>query len=129
MRLATERTTRSSQRIRYGKDGMSLMWIPAQTTVPPRSTARRAAGTSSPAGAKRMAASSGSGGASPDVPGPLRAERERERLRLAVARPREGEDAPALVARDLDDDVGGGAEAVEAEALGVAGHRGASGSR
>jgi hypothetical protein len=47
---------------------MSLMWIPAQTTVPPRSTARRAAGTSSPAGAKRMAASRGSGGVSPESP-------------------------------------------------------------
>src|SRR2546427_354769 len=30
---------------------MSLMWMPAQTTVPPFSTARRAAGTSGPAGA------------------------------------------------------------------------------
>src|SRR3972149_2534639 len=47
---------------------MSLMWMPAQTTVPPGSTARRATGTSSPAGANRIAASSGSGGASPPAP-------------------------------------------------------------
>ena len=47
---------------------MSLMWIPAQTTEPPFSTARRATGTSSPTGAKMIAASSGSGGSSPDAP-------------------------------------------------------------
>ena len=33
-----------------GKDGMSLMWMPAQTTVPPLRTAASATGTSSPAG-------------------------------------------------------------------------------
>ena len=43
------------------------MWMPAQTTVPPGATARRATGTSSPAGAKMIAASSGSG--SPPLPG------------------------------------------------------------
>ena len=41
---------------------MSLMWIPAQTTVPPFATAASAAGTSAPAGAKTIAASSSSGG-------------------------------------------------------------------
>ena len=46
VRLATERTTRSSQRMSYGNEGMSLMWISAQTTAPPLSTARSAAGTS-----------------------------------------------------------------------------------
>ena len=37
------------------------MWIPAHTTVPPGATARSAAGTSAPTGAKISAASSGSG--------------------------------------------------------------------
>ena len=57
------------------------MWMPAQTTLPPFATAASAAGTSSPAGAKMIAASSSSGG----VPGarPFRAERARERLRLS----------------------------------------------
>src|SRR5262249_38209621 len=37
------------------------MWIPARATVPPERTARRAAGTISPAGAKTMAESSDAG--------------------------------------------------------------------
>src|SRR6266404_3156864 len=37
------------------------MWMPPHTTVPPFATAARAAGTSSPAGAKMIAASSSSG--------------------------------------------------------------------
>ena len=47
---------------------MSLMWIPAQTTVPPFVTARSAVGTSAPTGAKMIAASSGSGGVSSEAP-------------------------------------------------------------
>jgi hypothetical protein len=39
------------------------MWIPAQTTAPPFATAPSATGTSSPVGAKMIAASSSSGGA------------------------------------------------------------------
>src|SRR4051812_45786813 len=35
VRLATLRTTRSPHRSSYGKDGMSLMWIPPHTTTPP----------------------------------------------------------------------------------------------
>src|SRR6266511_2188464 len=62
VRFATERSTRSPQSNSYGNDGMSLMWIPAHTTVPPFATAASAAGTSSPAGAKMIAASSSSGG-------------------------------------------------------------------
>jgi hypothetical protein len=38
------------------------MWMPAHTTVPPFAIARRAAGTSSPTGAKMIAPSSSSGG-------------------------------------------------------------------
>src|SRR5207247_914041 len=35
VRFATERITRSPHSSSYGKRGMSLMWMPAQTTVPP----------------------------------------------------------------------------------------------
>ena len=38
------------------------MWMPAHTTLPPGASALSAAGTSSPAGAKMIAASSSSGG-------------------------------------------------------------------
>src|SRR5690606_8151304 len=68
VRLATETIRRSPHRRLYGKLGMSLMWMPAHTTVPPLSVARSAAGTSSPAGAKISAASSGGGGASSPAP-------------------------------------------------------------
>ena len=96
------------------------MWIPAQTTEPPFATAASAAGTSSPTGAKMIAASSSSGAGPSRVARPLGAELARERLGLLVAGAREREDAPALVARDLRDDVRARAEAVEAEPLGVA---------
>ena len=52
---------------------------------------------------------------------PLRAERAGEGLRLLVALARHGEDAPTLRQRHLGDDVRGGAEAVQAEPLRVAG--------
>src|SRR5215211_3123405 len=68
VRLATERIDRSPQRSAYGNDGMSLMWMPAHTTAPPFASARSASGTSAPAGAKTIAASSSSGGRSPDSP-------------------------------------------------------------
>ena len=47
-----------------GELGMSLMWMPAQTTRPPFRVARSAAGTSAPTGANRIAASSGAGAGS-----------------------------------------------------------------
>ncbi len=47
---------------------MSLIAISAQTTTPPGATARSANGTSAPAAAKTIAASSGSGGSSVDPP-------------------------------------------------------------
>src|SRR5207244_11758301 len=56
-----------------------------------------------------------------DCSGPLGAERARKGLTVVVARTREGEDAPSFVPRDLRHDVGGGAEAVQAEPLGVPG--------
>ena len=62
---------------------MSLMWMPAQTTVAALARSRAsAAGTSAPTGAKMIAASSGSGGALVRAAGPVGAERARERLRL-----------------------------------------------
>src|SRR3982750_3843849 len=47
---------------------MSVMWMPAQATMPAGDTRDSASGTSAPTGAKMIAASSGSGGASVDAP-------------------------------------------------------------
>src|ERR671936_1217509 len=74
VRFATERKVRSPQRSSYGKEGMSVMWMPAQTTLPPFATARSATGTSSPTGAKMIAASNSSGAAPSDPPRPNRTE-------------------------------------------------------
>ena len=52
--------------------------MPATASVPPRSSARSATGTSSPAGANRIAESSGSGGPAVGGAGRGRAEVERE---------------------------------------------------
>ena len=92
--------------------------MPAHTTVPPRSTARSAAGTSAPAGAKMIAASRGSGGSASDGPAHAAPSSRAKRLAGRVAGAREGEDLAALGAGDLRDDVGRGAEAVEPEPLG-----------
>src|SRR4029450_7681635 len=61
---------------------MSLMWMPAQTTVPPGASASRARTTSSPAEAKTIAASRGTGGrppapSAPHAPPPRRGEDDR----------------------------------------------------
>ena len=101
---------------------MSLMWMPPQTTVPPLRTAASAVGTRLPTGAKISAASSSSRGRRVGVAGPGRTHRAREVLGCRVAGAGEGEQLAALVARDLRHDVGGGAEAVDAEPAGVAGH-------
>ena len=71
---------------------MSLMWIPPHTTMPPLRTARSAAGTSAPTGAKMIAASSGCGGASSEPPAHAAAERAGEPLAVDVAGPGEGDD-------------------------------------
>ena len=47
---------------------MSLIWMPPRTSVPPGTSARSAAGTRVPSGAKMIAPSSGSGGASCESP-------------------------------------------------------------
>ena len=105
------------------------MWIPAHTTLPPLATRPSESGTSSPTGAKTMAASSSSGGRVVRAAGPFGAELAREGLSRLVARPREREDAPALLAGDLRDDVRGCAEADEADALGVTREAEGRGSR
>src|SRR5574341_1413498 len=69
---------------------MSLMWIPAHTTTPPFATARSAAGTSAPIGAKMMAALSGS--CEGEHPPPLKP----RHLRHEVRRRSEPVDAQAL---------------------------------
>ena len=94
---------------------MSDMWMPPQTTRPPFLTAFSAAGTSAPTGAKMIAASSGSRRHFVRAARPDRAERAREILRRRIALAGEGEHPPALPDRHLRQDVGGGAEAVEAE--------------
>src|SRR5207245_1552502 len=91
---------------------MSLMWMPAHTTVPPLPTARKAAGTSAPMGAYRIAASSGSGGAASEPPAHSAPS---ERAKRCVSGAGEREEPAALEARDLRHDVGGRAEAVDAE--------------
>ena len=119
VRLATERTVRSPQSRSYGNDGMSLMWIPAHTTVPPFATAPSASGTSAPTGAKMIAASSSSGGVWSVSPAHTAPSSHRELLARGVAGSGDREDAPSLVARHLGNDVSRRAEAVQAKAHAV----------
>ena len=95
---------------------MSLMWMPAQTTVPPGASPPARPGTSAPTGAKMSAASSGAGRRLVAAAGPCDAELARERLRGGVARAREREHRAALGERDLRDQVRRRAEAVECRA-------------
>jgi hypothetical protein len=80
---------------------MSLIWMPAHTTVPPRATALSASGTRAPSGAKMMAASSAG---------------------AHVARPNEGEHPATLETCRLHQDVRGEAEPVEAKPDRIACH-------
>ena len=102
---------------------MSLMWIPAQTTQPPFADAVSAAGTSSPAAANTMAASSSSGGRSSEPPAHSAPSSQRERLAVGVSGSSEREDAPPFGQRELADDVRGGTEAVQPDALRSTGQR------
>src|SRR5262245_23836764 len=68
VRFDTDAVDRYAHRRSYGNDGISLMWMPAQTTRPPLATARSATGTSAPTGAKMIAASSSSGGSVSEPP-------------------------------------------------------------
>ena len=69
-----------------------------------------------------IAASSGSGGASSEPPAQPAPSRSAKALACVVARPHEGEKLAALPARDLGDDVRGGAETVEPEPPALARH-------
>ena len=92
---------------------MSLDQIPAMASVPPRSSARSATGTSSPAGAKRIAPSSGSGGASV---GPAdRVDTELAGQRLVVLAPGQDVHPQTLRQRDLSGQVRATAESVDPE--------------
>ena len=84
---------------------MSLMWMPAHTTVPPLRTCLSAVGTSAPTDAKMIAASNACGGASLDPSRPHAAERAREILALGIAVAREGEHLATLPCGDLGEDV------------------------
>ena len=97
------------------------MWMPAQTTVPPGASSFSARGTSSPAGAKMIAASSSLGRRVAAAAGPGGAEAARELLRALVAGAREREHLAALVHGHLADHVRGRPEPVQAEARRVAG--------
>src|SRR5210317_1195922 len=96
------------------------MWMPPQTTVPPLRTARNAARTSGPTGAKMIAASSSTGGRVSE-PSAHTAPSSRAK-RWVVSRVGEGVDVASLVARDPDQNVGGRAETVDAEPSMFAGH-------
>ena len=129
VRFATERTPLApEQLVREGRD-VAHVDARAHDRCRPCARARSAAGTSSPTGAKMIAASSSSGGPARRVARPLGAERARERLRLLVARARDGEHARGPERRDLADDVRRGAEAVQPEPLARRRRAAASGSR
>ena len=94
---------------------------PPAHDVPPLASARSAAGTSSPTGAKISARVQLLGAAASEA-SPAHSAPSSRANACAASSPGagEGEDPPALVARHLADDVGGRAEAVEPEPLGVA---------
>ena len=98
------------------------MWIPPQTTVPPGARARSATGTSAPSGAKTIAASSGSGGASSEPPAHTAPSSRANACAGLVAGTGDREHASPLPARHLAEDVRRGAEPVEAETGAVAAH-------
>ena len=98
------------------------MWMPAQTTVPPGATARSAAGTSRADRREDDRRVERFRRRIERAAAPGRPELEREALGRGIAGPREREHAPALTDRDLGDDVGGGAEAVEADPAALARH-------
>jgi hypothetical protein len=88
--------------------------MPAHMTRPPLRTRLSASGTKAPTGAKMIAASRGSGGASAEPPGEI--------LAGDVAVAGEGEDRPALGQGDLRKNMRGGSEAVHTDASVVARH-------
>ena len=93
---------------------MSDSQIPAIASVPPRPSARSATGTRSPAGANRIAPSSGSGGSSAESPGRVSAEIQGQPPIALAAR--QHVHAQPLVQRDLGGEVRAAAESVDPEA-------------
>ena len=87
--------------------------MPATASVPPWSSARSATGTSSPAGANRIAASSGSGGAA--SAGPADAAPSSQRELAGLRRAGQHVHRGPLGERDLRHDVRGRAEPVDPE--------------
>ena len=97
------------------------MWIPAQTTVAPFAVARSAAGTSSPAGAKMIAASSSSGAGPAESPAhSAPSSSASDCAASSPARVNANTRRPWCRATCADD-VRRGAEPVQPEPLGVAG--------
>src|SRR5262249_33963874 len=119
VRLATDLTRRSPHSSSYGNDGMSLMWIPAQITAPPLATARNAAGTSGPAGAKMIAASSSSGAGRSDGPAQS-APSSRANAAAGAGGGAGGGPGGARAPAPRPQGGGGGADPVRPEPLGVA---------
>ena len=96
------------------------MWMPAQTTAPPW---RWPAGPPAPAprpGRRRSPRRAARAAPRPEEPAHSAPSPRANACVLLVARAGEREDAAALVDGDLAEDVGGGAEAVEADPLGIA---------
>src|ERR1043165_3727704 len=93
--------------------------MPPQTTIPPLPTALSASGTNSPAGAKMMAASSGTGGCVSETP--HRAQGFCKFLPGRIPTPCKGVNLPSLVAGHLGDDMGRSAETVDPHAPGGTG--------
>ena len=112
----------------WGRRGCRSCVCPRRPRSRPWRRALRAAGTRAPTGAKMIAASSSSGGASSELPAQSAPSSLANSCASSSSGSGEGEDAPSLVRRDLGHDVGRGPEAVETEPLGVAGEAQASGS-
>ncbi len=101
---------------------MSLMWMPPQTTVPPLRTAASASGHEAADRGEDQGGVELGRVASRRRRRPRRTHGAGEVLGRGVAGAGEGVELAALVPGDLGHDVGGGAEAPDAEAARVAGH-------
>ena len=88
--------------------------------MPPLTSCLSAIGTRSPTGAKMIAASGRLGWGRIRPAGPFATHGTGELLSLAITGAREGEDAPALMPRDLGHDMGRGSKAEDCQSLGVA---------
>jgi hypothetical protein len=94
---------------------MSLMWMPAQTTVPPGTHRAQRLGHQRPHRREDDARVERLRRRSSEPPAQAAPSSRAKRLRRVVAGPREGKDLSAPATRDLRDDVRRGAEAVQAQ--------------